>query len=196
MSITIIDDGDEKNTHNRFVNKIKNINIMTKLKTLTEIQQELIIKHLAWAENIAKKYTPIARQRGLSKEDVLSSGRWGLCMGAANYNSAKGKFTTYCYNYVRGAILRDINNMKDYECIEDWSNVPEVTDEQDTDEWKILEVAIEKLSPREKRVVCSMYGLSGEQQDIMTMAKSMHLSKSKVLDIKKQSLKKLKDLCA
>ena len=76
---------------------------MIKKTPLTKTQQELIIKNLDWAENIAKKYTSIARQRGLSKEDVLSSGRWGLCMGAANYNSAKGKFTTYCYNYVRGA---------------------------------------------------------------------------------------------
>lgn len=169
---------------------------MTKLKTLSREQQDLIIKNLDWAENIAKKYTLIAKNKGMSKDEVLSSAFFGLCEAAGKYNFEKGKFTTFSYTYVVGQILRDINKVRGYENLDDCENVLYNTDVEDSDERYVkVQNALEALSPREKKVVCWKFGMSEEPLDMLTIAKVMHLSPKKVKDIYKSAVKKMKQ-CA
>lgn len=166
---------------------------MIKITPLTRGQQELIIKYLPWSENIAKKYANYGKLKGLNMAELKSSAYVGLIIAAQKYNPESGKFMTYAYQYVKGQILRDINKVQVYEDIDDWTNVLHVCEDEDNyDSRDTLEVAIQNLTPREKKVICLTYGLSGEPLDTQSIARVMHLSKKMVFDIRKHAMKKMK----
>lgn len=167
---------------------------MIKITPLTRGQQELIIKYLPWAENISKKYANYGKLKGLNIAELKSSAYVGLIVAAQKYNPERGKFMTFAFQYVKGQILRDINNVQVFENLDDSLNV--VSEEQVTNNdemWETLKNGIDTvLSQRERKIINLAHGINAEPLTFTEIARLMHLSKDKVMHIHKSSFNKLK----
>lgn len=146
------------------------------------------------ADNMAKKYLRIAKAKGITLDELKSSARYALCEAAQKFDETKGvKFQTYIYPYIKGQILRDINNIQVFENLDDCLNV--VADEQVTNNdemWETLKNGIDTLTQRERKVIRWKHGIDSEPLTFTEIARKMHLSKDKVMSIHKVAYGKLR----
>lgn len=69
-------------------------------------QNTLILKHLAYARNIARKTYKEHYFQNIELEDLISAAYTGLCEAASRYDPSKGElFKTYAYPRIYGATI-------------------------------------------------------------------------------------------
>jgi len=173
-------------------------------------RNKLIEHNLRLVAHIAKKY----ESRYISQDDLISIGTIGLIKGVDTFNNTKSvKITTYCARCIENEILMyfrknnkyskdiSINETVGYDkdgnpiAIQDLLQV-EVKDFCEDinlkDNIKLLYKYINVLSPREKRIIESRYGLNNKLEETQkSIAKKLGISRSYVSRIEKRALTKL-----
>lgn len=183
----------------------------------TEYDQEakkILIEHnLRLVVYIAKKFD----NTGVGVEDLISIGTIGLIKAINTFNPTKKiKLATYASRCIENEILmylRRNNKTKLEVSIDeplnvDWDGnellLSDIlgTDEdiiyrdlEDETERKLLNAAIDRLNPREQKIVKLRFGLGREQEDEMTqkeVADLLGISQSYISRLEKKIMKRLK----
>ena len=183
----------------------------------TEREEEaksILIEHnLRLVVYIAKKF----ENTGVGVEDLISIGTIGLIKAINTYNKEKNiKLATYASRCIENEILmylRRNNKTKMEVSIDeplnvDWDGnellLSDIlgTDEdiiyrdlEDETERKLLNAAIDRLNPREQKIVKLRFGLGREQEDEMTqkeVADLLGISQSYISRLEKKIMKRLK----
>ena len=178
-----------------------------------EARSKLIEHNLRLVVYIAKKFD----NTGVGVEDLISIGTIGLIKAVNTYNSRKNiKLATYASRCIENEILMFLRrNSKtrlevsiDEPLNVDWDgNELLLSDILGTDddvisrgveeeaEMKLLNMAISKLAPREKRIVELRYGIntaSGEEKTQKEVADILGISQSYISRLEKKIIKRLK----
>jgi RNA polymerase sporulation-specific sigma factor len=176
-------------------------------------KQKLIEHNLRLVVYIAKRFD----NTGVGVEDLISIGTIGLIKAINTFNSNKKiKLATYASRCIENEILmylRKNSRLKLEVSIDeplnvDWDGnellLSDIlgTDEdiisrnvEDEVEKKILVSAIEKLTPREKKIVELRYGIHQKEEQEMTqkeVADQMGISQSYISRLEKKIIKRLK----
>lgn len=179
-----------------------------------EEARKLLIEHnLRLVVYIAKKFD----NTGIGVEDLISIGTIGLIKAINTFNPMKNiKLATYASRCIENEILmylRRNNKTKLEVSIDeplnvDWDGnellLSDIlgTDEdiiyrdlEDETERKLLNAAINRLNPREQKIVKLRFGLGREQEDEMTqkeVADLLGISQSYISRLEKKIMKRLK----
>lgn len=174
-------------------------------------KRELILHNLRLVAHIAKKYASPQRDQ----EELISIGIVGLIKAILSYNAEKSiRLATYASRCIENEILMSLRYTKKFQndislhepigtdrdgnelVMLDVINVdlPDFADQLDfsIQSQKMLAAVRERLSPRERLVICLRYGLWN--QDVLTqqeIAGKLGISRSYVSRIEKKALKKL-----
>ena len=176
-------------------------------------RKELIEHNLRLVVYIAKKFD----NTGVGVEDLISIGTIGLIKGINTFNPDKNiKLATYASRCIENEILMYLRrNSKtklevsiDEPLNVDWDGnellLSDIlgTDEdiiyrdlEDETERKLLNAAIDRLNPREQKIVKLRFGLGREQEDEMTqkeVADLLGISQSYISRLEKKIMKRLK----
>ena len=176
-------------------------------------KQKLIEHNLRLVVYIAKKFD----NTGVGVEDLISIGTIGLIKSVNTYNPTKNiKLATYASRCIENEILmylRRTSKMKMEVSIDeplnvDWdgnelllSDILGTEDDliyRDMElevEKKLLKKAVEKLSPRERRIIELRYGLKDKEEQEMTqkeVADLMGISQSYISRLEKKIMKRLR----
>ena len=173
-------------------------------------REKLIVHNLRLVVYIAKKF----ENSGVNIEDLISIGTIGLIKAVNTFSPEKNiKLATYASRCIENEILmhlRKIASQKmevslDEPLNTDWdgnelmladvlgSEVDELTREiEEDDEKKVLLQMIEKLPPREKKIIDMRFGL-GEKEELTQkeVADQMGISQSYISRLEKRIIKKL-----
>lgn len=178
-----------------------------------DAKQVLIEHNLRLVVYIAKKFD----NTGIGVEDLISIGTIGLIKAINTYNPEKNiKLATYASRCIENEILmylRRNNKVRMEVSIDeplnvDWDGnellLSDIlgTDEdiiyrdlEDETERKLLNAAIDRLNPREQKIVKLRFGLGREQEDEMTqkeVADLLGISQSYISRLEKKIMKRLK----
>ena len=178
-----------------------------------EAKKMLIEHNLRLVVYIAKKFD----NTGVGVEDLISIGTIGLIKAINTFNPTKKiKLATYASRCIENEILmylRRNNKTKLEVSIDeplnvDWDGnellLSDIlgTDEdiiyrdlEDETERKLLNAAIDRLNPREQKIVKLRFGLGREQEDEMTqkeVADLLGISQSYISRLEKKIMKRLK----
>ena len=173
----------------------------------------LIEHNLRLVVYLARKF----ENTGICVEDLISIGTIGLIKGINTFNPEKKiKLATYASRCIENEILmylRRNNKVKLEVSIDeplnvDWDGnellLSDIlgTDEdiiyrdlEDETERKLLNAAIDRLNPREQKIVKLRFGLGREQEDEMTqkeVADLLGISQSYISRLEKKIMKRLK----
>ena len=176
-------------------------------------RKELIEHNLRLVVYIAKKFD----NTGVGVEDLISIGTIGLIKGINTFNPDKNiKLATYASRCIENEILMYLRrNSKtklevsiDEPLNVDWDGnellLSDIlgTDEdiiyrdlEDETERKLLNAAIDRLNPREQKIVKLRFGLGREQEDEMTqkeVADLLGISQSYISRLEKKIMQRLK----
>ena len=189
--------------------------VISKLKTEQEQEaRSLLIEHnLRLVVYIAKKFD----NTGVGVEDLISIGTIGLIKAINTFNPVKNiKLATYASRCIENEILMYLRrNSKtkmevsiDEPLYVDWDGnellLSDIlgTDEdviyhgiEDEIEKNLLNTAISRLAPRERKIVELRYGLTNEDGEEMTqkeVADLMGISQSYISRLEKKIMKRLK----
>lgn len=189
--------------------------VISRLKTDQEQEaRSLLIEHnLRLVVYIARKFD----NTGVGVEDLISIGTIGLIKAINTFNPVKNiKLATYASRCIENEILmylRRNNKTKLEVSIDeplnvDWDGnellLSDIlgTDEdiiyrdlEDETERKLLNAAINRLNPREQKIVKLRFGLGREQEDEMTqkeVADLLGISQSYISRLEKKIMKRLK----
>lgn len=184
--------------------------VLNKMKGDSLARNKLIEHNLRLVAHIAKKFD----SKLVSNDDLISIGTIGLIKGVDTFSLDKGvKITTYCARCIENEILmyfrsnnrysRDIsiNETVGYDkdgneiAIMDILKTPNV-DFLETidlkDKIKLLKKYMMVLTPREKGIICSRYGLDGKDEETQkNISKKLGISRSYVSRIEKRALMKI-----
>lgn len=184
--------------------------VLNKMKGDSLARNKLIEHNLRLVAHIAKKFD----SKLVSNDDLISIGTIGLIKGVDTFSLDKGvKITTYCARCIENEILmyfrsnnrysRDIsiNETVGYDkdgneiAIMDILKTPNV-DFLETidlkDKIKLLKKYMMVLTPREKEIICSRYGLDGKDEETQkNISKKLGISRSYVSRIEKRALMKI-----
>ena len=177
-----------------------------------EARSSLIEHNLRLVVYIAKKF----ENTGIGVEDLISIGTIGLIKAINTFNPLKNiKLATYASRCIENEILMFLrrNNKVKYEVSideplnVDWDGnellLSDIlgTDEdiiyrdlEDETERKLLNAAINRLNPREQKIVKLRFGLGREQEDEMTqkeVADLLGISQSYISRLEKKMMKRL-----
>lgn len=189
--------------------------VISRLKTDQEQEaRSLLIEHnLRLVVYIARKFD----NTGVGVEDLISIGTIGLIKAINTFNPVKNiKLATYASRCIENEILmylRRNNKTKLEVSIDeplnvDWDGnellLSDIlgTDEdiiyrdlEDETERKLLNAAIDRLNPREQKIVKLRFGLGRDQEDEMTqkeVADLLGISQSYISRLEKKIMKRLK----
>ena len=130
-------------------------------------------------------------------EDLISIGTIGLIKAINTFDVDKNiKLATYASRCIENEILmylRRNNKTKLEVSIDEPLNVD--WDLEDETERKLLNAAIDRLNPREQKIVKLRFGLGREQEDEMTqkeVADLLGISQSYISRLEKKIMKRLK----
>ena len=176
-------------------------------------RDRLIEHNLRLVVYIARKF----ENTGIHMEDLISIGTIGLIKAIETYNlEKKTKLATYASRCIENEILmhlRKVSGQKtevsfDEPLSTDWDGnellLSDIlgTDEdiiyrdlEDETERKLLNAAIDRLNPREQKIVKLRFGLGREQEDEMTqkeVADLLGISQSYISRLEKKIMKRLK----
>ena len=197
------------------LNPVEESEAIHNLSTEQEQQAKatLIEHNLRLVVYIAKKFD----NTGVGVEDLISIGTIGLIKAINTFNSGKNiKLATYASRCIENEILMYLRrNSKlrmevsiDEPLNVDWDGnellLSDIlgTDEdiiyrdlEDETERKLLNAAINRLNPREQKIVKLRFGLGREQEDEMTqkeVADLLGISQSYISRLEKKIMKRLK----
>ena len=197
------------------LNPVEESEAIHNLSTEQEQQAKatLIEHNLRLVVYIAKKFD----NTGVGVEDLISIGTIGLIKAINTFNSGKNiKLATYASRCIENEILMYLRrNSKlrmevsiDEPLNVDWDGnellLSDIlgTDEdiiyrdlEDETERKLLNAAIDRLNPREQKIVKLRFGLGREQEDEMTqkeVADLLGISQSYISRLEKKIMKRLK----
>lgn len=188
----------------------ENICIRKKMEGDMAARNKLIEHNLRLVAHITKKFD----NKFVSNDDLISIGTIGLIKGVDTFSLDKGvKITTYCARCIENEILmyfrsnnrysRDIsiNEAVGYDkdgneiAIMDVLKTPSVDFLEDIDlkdKIKLLKKYMMVLTPREKEIICSRYGLDGKDEETQkNISKKLGISRSYVSRIEKRALMKI-----
>ena len=176
-------------------------------------RDDLITHNLRLVVYLAKKY----ENSGVPQEDMISIGTIGLIKAVVTFNPGKNvRLGTYAARCIENEILMYLRrNSKtkmevsiDEPLNVDWDGnellLSDIlgTDEdiiyrdlEDETERKLLNAAIDRLNPREQKIVKLRFGLGREQEDEMTqkeVADLLGISQSYISRLEKKIMKRLK----
>ena len=165
-------------------------------------KRELILHNLRLVAHIAKKYASPQRDQ----EELISIGIVGLIKAILSYNAEKSiRLATYASRCIENEILMSLRYTKKFQ--NDVSLHEPIGTDRDGNELVMLDVinvelpdfadqldfsVRERLTPRERLVICLRYGLWN--QDVLTqqeIAGKLGISRSYVSRIEKKALVKL-----
>ena len=181
-----------------------------KMKGDKNSRDKLIEHNLRLVAHIAKKY----ESKYIDMDDLISIGTIGLIKGVDTFSpDKKVRITTYCARCIENEILMyfrknnkyskdiSINEAVGYDkdgneiAIEDIIQVEDVDfcdDIELKDNIKLLYKYLDVLTPREKKIIISRYGLLNEEEKTQkNISKKLGISRSYVSRIEKRALTKL-----
>ena len=181
-----------------------------KMKGDKNSRDQLIEHNLRLVAHIAKKY----ESKYIDMDDLISIGTIGLIKGVDTFSpDKKVRITTYCARCIENEILMyfrknnkyskdiSINEAVGYDkdgneiAIEDIIQVEDVDfcdDIELKDNIKLLYKYLDVLTPREKKIIISRYGLLNEEEKTQkNISKKLGISRSYVSRIEKRALTKL-----
>ena len=184
--------------------------ILEKMNGSVEARNKLIEHNLRLVAHIVKKYD----SKYVDNDDLISIGTIGLIKGVDTFSLSKNvKITTYCARCIENEILMyfrknnkyskdiSINEAVGYDkdgnpiCIQDLikcDNVDFCDDIDLKDNIKLLYKYMDVLTPREKEIIISRYGLDNSREETQKMiSKKLKISRSYVSRIEKRALTKL-----
>ena len=173
-------------------------------------KSKLIEHNLRLVMYIAKKF----ENNRLDMQDLVSVGSIGLIKAVDSYKPDKNiKLATYASRCIENEILmfirkanKSINDLSLDDCMTSEDDetglslaevIPDTKEAYSNieleDQKKYLMIAIEKLSNREKEIMCMRYGINGyEEQTQKEIADSMNISQSYISRLEKKILHKLR----
>ncbi len=184
--------------------------IMGKMKGDKDCRNKLIEHNLRLVAHIAKKYD----SKHVDMDDLISIGTIGLIKGVDTFSPEKKvKITTYCARCIENEILMYFRKNNKYSkdlsiyeavgydkdgneiAIQDLLQVEDVDFCEDIDlkdNIQSLYQYMDVLTPREKKIIISRYGLNNQEEETQKMiSKKMGISRSYVSRIEKRALTKL-----
>ena len=177
-----------------------------------EQAKRLLIEHnLRLVAHIAKKYT----SGNVDADDLVSVGTIGLMKAVSTFRPEVGRLTTYASRCIENEILMLLRASKKLKAnislsepigadkdgnsilVSDLLGTEEnaLSDEAETriESQRALKLIPKLLSPREQKVVCLRYGLTGgSPRPQHAVAKMLGISRSYVSRIEKKALEKLR----
>ena len=149
-----------------------------------EARSALIEHNLRLVVYIARKFD----NTSVGVEDLISIGTIGLIKAINTFDVDKNiKLATYASRCIENEILMYLRRNN--------KTKPEVSDLDDETERKLLNAAIDRLNPREQKIVKLRFGLGREQEDEMTqkeVADLLGISQSYISRLEKKIMKRLK----
>ncbi len=184
--------------------------IMGKMKGDKDCRNKLIEHNLRLVAHIAKKYD----SKHVDMDDLISIGTIGLIKGVDTFSPEKKvRITTYCARCIENEILMYFRKNNKYSkdlsiyeavgydkdgneiAIQDLLQVEDVDFCEDIDlkdNIQSLYQYMDVLTPREKKIIISHYGLNNQEEETQKMiSKKMGISRSYVSRIEKRALTKL-----
>ncbi len=181
-----------------------------KMKGDKDSRDKLIEHNLRLVAHIAKKYD----SKYIDMDDLISIGTIGLIKGVDTFSpDKKVRITTYCARCIENEILMyfrknnkyskdiSINEAVGYDkdgneiAIQDIIQVEDVDFCEDIelkDNIQLLYKYLDVLTPREKKIIISRYGLLNEEERTQkNISKKLGISRSYVSRIEKRALTKL-----
>lgn len=157
-----------------------------------EARSALIEHNLRLVVYIARKFD----NTSVGVEDLISIGTIGLIKAINTFDVDKNiKLATYASRCIENEILMYLrrNNKTKLEVSIDEDII--YRDLEDETERKLLNAAIDRLNPREQKIVKLRFGLGREQEDEMTqkeVADLLGISQSYISRLEKKIMKRLK----
>ena len=177
-----------------------------------EARRELILHNLRLVSHIVRKYYASSK----NQEDLISIGTIGLIKAVDTFKVAAGaKFATYAARCIQNEILMHFRSQKKLSCEVSLNDTIDVDrdgnpltyiDVISSDESlaldierklssaKAMQLVVNALTPRERKIITLRYGLSGHkpltQREIAALLK---ISRSYVSRLEKSALEKLRD---
>ena len=183
-------------------------------------QDKLVEHNLRFVITVAKKYQGM----GLPLEDLISEGNIGLLMAARKFDPSRGvNFISYAVHWIQFYITRALseksrvvrmpcNHTQDNYCQvsgdaqigdenDDFNLFAQMRNEDTADKGDELDaishklaVLLSRLSPRERDIICSLYGINGREQTMQEIAKRYKMTEERVRQIKWEVIDKLKNM--
>ncbi|MBR3929244.1 MAG: RNA polymerase sporulation sigma factor SigK [Clostridia bacterium] len=177
-----------------------------------EAAKKLLIEHnLRLVAHIAKKYSG----GGVDQDDLVSVGAIGLMKAVSTFRPEVGRLTTYASRCIENEILmllRASKKLKSNVSLDEpigadkdgnsilvsdllGTDANQLSDEAETriESRRAMKLISKLLTPREQKVVCLRYGLTGgSPRPQHAVAKMLGISRSYVSRIEKKALEKLK----
>ena len=184
--------------------------IEKKMQGDLEARNKLIEHNLRLVAHIVKKYDT----KYVEADDLISIGTIGLIKGVDTFSPAKGvKITTYCARCIENEILMYFRKNNKYNndismneaigydkdgneiAIQDVMKTEHVDFGDNLelkDNIKLMYKYMDILTPREKKIIISRYGLDNQTEETQKkISKKMGISRSYVSRIEKRALTKL-----
>ena len=170
---------------------------MTMGYVLNKDQQRLAEENWEFAAGVARGYAG-----GCVPMAELESEAWtALCYAAFKYKKVEGcKFTSYAYYFIKASILRLLKIESERRSVEVCSVEDDLAEDDSPDEEMAdgdderrarLDELMEKLTPRERKVVRRIYAIGCEETSVRELAQEMGLSEVRVRQILTKGVNKL-----
>lgn len=183
-------------------------------------QDKLVEHNLKFVITVAKKYQGM----GLSLMDLIAEGNIGLLTAVRRYDPSRNvKFISYAVFWIQFYITRALSDksrvvrMPSNKSQENYSQVSgdaQIGDENDDfnlfaqmknedradkgDELDAishkLAVLLSRLSPRERDIICLLYGIGTREYSMQEIAKRYNMTDERIRQIKWEVLDKLKNM--
>ena len=165
---------------------------------LTDAQRQLVIDHIHFAEELARKFEYLGRQKGITLLQLKTESCSALCEAALRYEPEAGTdFKAYALGWCQKFIKM---------CLNDWGYAADdvevlegellAEDEEEMEQWRVqrVEAMMSVLNMQEKKVVRLLYGFDGDVKDFREVARIMHLTPARVHQIYEKALTKMENL--
>lgn len=185
----------KKSNLNNFIDMEKTKNGVT---PLTDAQRQLVIDHIHFAEELARKFEYLGRQKGITLLQLKTESCSALCEAALRYEPEAGTdFKAYALGWCQKFIKM---------CLNDWGYAADdvevlegellAEDEEEMEQWRVqrVEAMMSVLNMQEKKVVRLLYGFDGDVKDFREVARIMHLTPARVHQIYEKALTKMENL--
>ena len=151
---------------------------------LSDAQRQLVIDHIPFAKELARKFEYLGRQKGITLLQLKTESCSALCEAALRYEPEAGTdFKAYALGWCRKFIKM---------CLNDWGYAADdvevlegellAEDEEEMEQWRVqrVEAMMSVLNMQEKKVVRLLYGFDGDVKDFREVARIMHLTPASV----------------
>lgn len=165
-------------------------------RPLNDAERVMVETHFSVAVKISKKYAGLGRLHGIPREDLQQEACIGLCVAAQRYDPANASenFLSYASDWCKKWVMASIEGTP---LREDFDGEPAeevLTDEEETmAQERALRVAemLDRLDPRERRVVRMIYGFDTHPLGFAEVAREMRLRPARVHQIYESAMVKM-----